>query len=269
MALVHLDQTWQRVLESHDYPPAISAVLGQLMAATALLASTIKDETSLKAEIRGSGPLTLAAIECNSRGEMRALARWDGPLGNIASGGLSALVGNGLLVMTTEPPKGERYQGIVSLEGDTIATVLERYFRDSEQLPTRLWLSADEQRATGLLLQQIPGEREEDSWERLQVLSDTVTHQELLELPREQLLHRLYHQEELKMFASKGHQFNCGCSRERVGQMLISLGRQEVEETLEQEGEVKVDCEFCNQVYLFDEQGIARLFGDQGGDILH
>ena len=239
------------------------------MAATALLASTIKDETSLKVEIRGSGPLTLAAIECNSRGEMRALARWDDPLGNISSGGLQALVGNGLLVMTTEPPKGERYQGIVSLEGDTIAIVLERYFRDSEQLPTRLWLSADEQRATGLLLQQIPGEREEDSWERLQVLTDTVTNQELLELPREQLLQRLYHQEELRMFASKGHQFRCGCSMERVGEMLISVGRREMEETLAQEDEVKVNCEFCNQTYLFDHQAIARLFGDQDGDILH
>ena len=267
--MVHLDQTWQRVLQSHDYPPAISALLGQLMAATALLASTIKDETSLKVEIRGSGPLTLVAVECNSRGEMRALARWSDPLGNIASGGLQALVGNGLLVMTTEPPKGERYQGIVSLEGDTIAIVLERYFRDSEQLPTRLWLSADDQRATGLLLQQIPGEREEDSWQRLQALTDTVTHQELLDLPREQLLQRLYHQEELKMFASKGHEFRCGCSQAKVGEMLISIGRQEVEETIEQEGEVKVDCEFCNQVYLYDQQAVARLFGDQDGDVLH
>jgi len=267
VAVVQLDKTWRAVLERHHYPPAIQTVLGELMAAGALLASTIKNDGRLKLEIRGEGPLTLVAIECGANGDMRGLARWQEPAE--AGGDLQALTGGGLLVMTTETAAGKRYQGIVSLDGDDVATVLERYFRDSEQLPTRLWFSTNDQRACGFLLQQLPGEREADSWQRLQMLTATVTEEELLAQPAEELLHRLYHQESLNLLQSQNFQFNCSCSLQRVTNVLISLGRQEMEETLEQEGQVKVDCEFCNQVYLFDETAIERLFGAPDQQTLH
>ncbi|MEL0082282.1 MAG: Hsp33 family molecular chaperone HslO [Gammaproteobacteria bacterium] len=267
VSMVQLDRTWRAVLERHHYPPAIESILGELMAAAALLASTIKNDGQLKLEIRGQGPLTLVAIECAADGNMRGLARWSEPFA--ASGDLQALTGGGLLVMTTESAKGKRYQGIVSLEGDKVATVLERYFRDSEQLPTRLWLTTSDQRASGFLLQQLPGEREPDSWERLQYLSETVTDEELLTLPAEQLFYRLYHQETLQLLPTQGFRFHCGCSRQRVADMLVSLGRQEIEETLAQEGEVAVDCEFCNQVYRFDQQAAIALFGPPNQSVLH
>lgn len=267
VAVVQLDQTWRGVLERHHYPLAIQAVLGELMAAAALLASTIKNDGRLKVEIRGKGGLTLVAVECGADGDMRGLARWQEPLE--AAAGLQALTGGGLLVMTTETATGKRYQGIVPLDGNDIASVLERYFRDSEQLPTRFWLSTSDQRASGFLLQQLPGDREPDSWERLLMLSETVTDQELLELPAQQLLHRLYHQESLELLQPQGYRFRCSCSLQRVTDMLISLGRQEMEETLDQEGEVKVDCEFCNQVYRFTDADVERLFGGPDQPILH
>ena len=267
VAVVQLDQTWRALLERHHYPPAIKAVLGELMAATALLASTIKNDGRLNLEIRGEGALTLVAIECSADGEMRGLARWHEPVP--AEANLQALTGGGLLVMTTETAAGKRYQGIVSLEGNGVAAVLERYFRDSEQLPTRFWLSSSSQRASGFLLQQLPGESEPDSWQRLQHLSETITDEELQGLPAAELLHRLHHQESLQMLPAQNFQFKCRCSRQRVSAVLISLGQQEMEETLEQEGEVKVDCEFCNQVYRFDHTDVGRLFGKQGQPTLH
>jgi len=267
VALVQLDQTWRAVLERHHYPPVILKVLGELMAAAALLASTIKNDGRLKLEIRGEGPLTLVAIECGAGGDMRGLARWQEPVE--AGGDLQSITGGGLLVMTTETAAGKRYQGIVSLEGNSVTAVLERYFRDSEQLPTRLWLSTSDQRASGLLLQQLPGEREADSWERLQHLSETLTNEELQALPAEELLHRLYHQESTQLLQPQSFRFHCSCSLQRVTDVLLSLGRQEMEETLEQEGQVKVDCEFCNQVYRFEETDIAKLFGDPDKPMLH
>lgn len=267
VALVQLDQTWRRLLERHHYPPAIKAVLGELMAAAALLASTIKNDGRLNLEIRGEGALSLVTIECGANGEMRGLARWQEPIP--AATGLQGMTGGGLLVMTTETAAGKRYQGIVSLEGDSVAAVLEHYFRDSEQLPTRLWLATSDQRASGFLLQQLPGEREADSWERLQHLSETITDEELQGLQAPDLLQRLYHQESMQMLQPRGFRFHCRCSQQRVTQVLISLGRQEMEETLAQEGEVKVDCEFCNQVYRFDETDVARLFGDPEEPTLH
>jgi molecular chaperone Hsp33 len=267
VALVQLDRAWQKVLERHPYPPAIQVVLGQLFAAVALLASTIKNDGRLKLEIRGEGTLTLVAVECGADGDMRGLARWTEPLAPVAD--LQALTGGGLLVMTTETASGKRYQGIVSLEGANIAAALERYFRDSEQLPTRLWLASSDQRSCGLLLQQLPGDRDPDSWNRLVALSDTITALELLDLPADQLLHRLYHEETCQPLQPSSFRFSCSCSLQRVTDMLISLGRQEMEETLAQEGEVRVACEFCNQVYLFDDAAVARLFGGPGQPILH
>lgn len=267
VALVRLDETWQAMLERHHYPPAIQTLLGELLAAAALLASTIKNDGRLNLEIRGEGALSLVTIECGANGEMRGLARWQEPIST--EGDLQVLTGGGLLVMTTETAAGKRYQGIVSLEGNSVATVLEHYFRESEQLPTRLWLSTSDQRASGFLLQQLPGEREADSWERLQHLSQTITDEELQTLPAPELLHRLYHQESMQMLQPQDFRFHCRCSAERVTRVLVSLGRREMEETLEQEGEVKVDCEFCNQVYRFDEEDIARLFGDPNEPMVH
>jgi molecular chaperone Hsp33 len=176
---------------------------------------------------------------------------------------LPHLFGDGRLVITIDPVKGkERYQGTVELHGGTIAQALESYFVRSEQLATRLWLAADEQRATGMLLQRLPGHhwQDEDTWERAAHLGSTLTRRELLGLPTGEILHRLYHEDDIRLFARKPVSFRCTCSRERVEAVLRMLGQEEIESIVREQGNVRVDCEFCASHYEFDTVDATQLF---------
>ncbi len=261
--IVHLDATWQAVLERFDYPPHIRSVLGELMAATVLLASTLKFRGTMTVQLQGKGPLHLLVVQCTSRMTLRGLARWKDEVRDEA---LSTMTGAGRLVINIESPdEGRRYQGIVPLEGDTIAQCLQNYFRDSVQLPTRLWTASGEQGASGLLLQKLPaGERrsniESDDWNRVQVLADTITADELLNLSDEEILRRLFHEDDIRLFESAPVSFRCGCSRERVERMLKSLGTNEIESILDERGRVEVRCEFCNKAESFDRVDAEQLF---------
>src|SRR5690606_4905754 len=193
--IVRLDATWRAVLERKDYPPGVREVLGETMAAAALLASTLKFEGKLIIQIQGDGPIKLLMAECSESGAMRALAHWDG---EVQSAPLDALVGSGRFAITIDPrDAGERYQGIVGLEGGSIAAALEHYFAQSEQLDTRLWLAADREQAAGMLLQKLPDSQHEDAdaWNRAVHLGSTLTRFELLSLPVRDILRRLYHEE--------------------------------------------------------------------------
>ncbi|HET7396641.1 MAG TPA: Hsp33 family molecular chaperone HslO [Gammaproteobacteria bacterium] len=256
---VHLDASWRAVLERQDYPAPVRAVLGQAMAATALLSATLKYEGSITLQIQGGGPVHLLVVQCTSQLQLRGLARWHGEL---PDAGLAALVGDGKLVLTIEQAgNGERYQSIVPLEGDTLAASLENYFVRSEQLPTRLWLSAGETSAAGLLLQLMPDrEREPDAWQHVTVLADTITDQELSELSAEQVLHRLYNEDDVRLFEPAPVSFRCQCSRERIEATLRSLGRDEVQGIIREQGNVHVECEFCARQYDFDSVDVQVLF---------
>ncbi|HKJ88617.1 MAG TPA: Hsp33 family molecular chaperone HslO, partial [Gammaproteobacteria bacterium] len=170
---------------------------------------------------------------------------------------------------------GQVYQGIVGLEGGSVASALEEYFARSEQLPTRIWLASDGAQAGGLLLQRMPDREEQDpdAWDRTVHLASTLTDRELLDLPPNDLLYRLFHEEEVRVFDPEYVNFRCSCSREKVAGVLRGLGRQEVEETLEQEGEVRVNCEFCGKAYVFDavdaEQLFANISPSGGSDYRH
>lgn len=261
--IVHLDATWQAVLERFDYPPHIRAVLGELMAATALLASTLKFSGMLTVQMQGKGPLHLLVVQCSSRMALRGLARWNG---EVPEGPLSTMTGAGRLAITVESPgEGRRYQGIVPLEGDTIADCLQNYFHDSVQLPTRLWTATGKQGASGLLLQRLPKEVqysnvESDDWNRVQILADTITPDELQNLDDEQILRRLFNEDDIRLFESAPVSFRCGCSRTRVERMLRALGRAEIEAILKDKGQVKVRCEFCNKAEAFDPVDATQLF---------
>lgn len=256
---VHLDASWRAVLERQAYPAPVRALLGQAMAATALLSATLKYEGSITLQIQGGGPLHLLVVQCTSQLNLRGLARWHGELPET---GLSALVGDGKLVLTIEQSSsGERYQSIVPLEGDSIAVSLENYFIRSEQLPTRLWLSADETNAAGMLLQVMPNrEREPDAWQHVTVLADTITDQELNNLSAEQLLQRLYNEDDVRLFESAPVSFRCQCSRERIEATLRSLGEDEVQSIIREQGSVHVECEFCARQYDFDPVDAQALF---------
>jgi molecular chaperone Hsp33 len=258
--IVHLDHTWKTVLERHHYPEILRDKLGELMAAAALLAATLKLRGSLILQIQGSGPVSLLVVECTGELSMRATAKWEGEL---PSGGLAELIGDGRFAITLDPQDGSQaYQGIVALEGDSVAEILENYMRRSEQLDTRLVLSANGGQAGGMLLQKLPGkpEQDEDAWNRAGQFLDTVTAQELLELSPETLLHRLFHEEDLRLFDPQPVTFHCRCSRSGVANMLKMLGKEEVQSILEEHGNIEVNCEFCNQQYTFDVVDAEQIF---------
>ncbi len=262
-AIVHLDASWQAVLGRHPYPAAVQGPLGQVLAAAVLLSSTIKFEGALILQVEAEGPLRTVVAQATDQRTLRGLAHWDGDVP--AGAGLAETFGAGRLVLTASAPGGERYQGVVALEGARLATALEAYFAQSEQLPTRLWLAADGRRATGLLLQRLPGDRDDDdTWPRVAMLADTLRDEELLRLDAESLLYRLFHEERVRLFEAELVSFRCGCSRERIDNLLRSLGPDEVEAILAEQGAVEVTCEFCNRVYRIDSVDAAALFHEQG-----
>ena len=259
--IVHLDATWKAVQERRDYPSALRTVLGELMAAAALLSATLKFSGSLIMQIQGGGPVRLLVVECGADLTMRAMAHWDGDLAEGAA--LPELVGEGRFVITLDPKKGRQtYQGIVDLEGGSVAKVLENYMQRSEQLDTRIWLAADGHCAAGMLLQKMPGgpETDTDAWNRAVHLGATVKPRELLDLPARTIIHRLFHEEDIRLFDSAPAHFGCTCSRERVANTLRMLGYDEVRSLLDETGHIEADCEFCNQHYEFDAVDAEQIF---------
>ncbi|HAO77200.1 MAG TPA: Hsp33 family molecular chaperone HslO, partial [Pseudomonas sp.] len=224
-----LEESYQHVLAKHTYPEPVAQLLGELLAAAALLVGTLKFDGLLILQARSSGAVPLLMVECSSAREVRGIARYHAEQIQ-PDATLTELMPEGMLAITIDPANGQRYQGIVDLEGATLAECLTNYFAASEQLPTRFWLNADSRRACGLLLQQLPADRLKDpeerdaSWEHLRTLADTLTAEELLGLDSETLLHRLYHQEQLRLFDALPIRFRCSCSRERSARALVSLG---------------------------------------------
>ena len=258
--IVHLDATWRTVLEHHDFPPAVRALLGEMMAAAALLTATLKFGGTLIMQVQGSGPVTLLVVECTSEHHMRATAKWSSvpPAGTLA-----ALVGDAKFAITLDPGQGKPgYQGVVALDGATVAAALEQYMLRSEQIETRLWLTAGDDRAAGMLLQKLPDAAgaDPDAWQRATVLAASLTAQELANCDARELLRRLYPTEDIRVWDARPVAFRCTCSRERVAGMLRMLGRDEVTGILAERGEVEVTCEFCNQRYRFDPSAADEVF---------
>ncbi|MBP8883011.1 MAG: Hsp33 family molecular chaperone HslO [Pseudomonas sp.] len=272
--MVALRESYAHVLAKHAYPQAVAQLLGEMMAAAALLVGTLKFDGLLVLQARAEGPLSLLMVECSSARELRGIARYDAErIGADVDADLQSLMPNGVLAITIDPTRGQRYQGIVDLDGVDLAECLSNYFASSEQLPTRFWLKADGQRARGLLLQQLPphhqteAEERAESWNHVLTLADTLTAEELLGLDNPTLLHRLYHEENVRLFDEQPLQFRCSCSRERSASALASLGQGDAELLLaEQGGSVVIDCQFCNERYAFDAADIAQLFAGAGSE---
>lgn len=285
--IVSLRNTWQEVLTRRTYPAPVQTVLGEMMAACALLCANLKFDGTLIMQIFGDGPVKMLVVQCNSALSMRATARYGDASPN-AIGDDANLVdlvnvnGNGRCVITLDPhnkvPGQQPYQGIVPLNGEdgpllSIAAVLEHYMRYSEQLDTRLWLAANTERAVGMLLQKLPGdggivphpgELDADTWERVCTLGNTLSQDELLKEEPETVFRRLFWQENVRHFDPAPARFECSCSREKVGAMLKMLGRPEVDSVIEERGHVEIHCDFCNQRYEFDPVDVAQLFVASG-----
>jgi len=273
--LVRLDATWREVRRRRDYPAAVRSVLGELTAASVLLAATVKFEGgALILQIQGGQPVTLLVVECQADLSVRAMARGDGGLPTSAHPTtIHDVAAGGRCVITIDPGPGRvAYQGVVPLEGRTTAHVLERYMARSEQIGTLFALAASDDRAAGLLLQRLPdaggkpaGDQDPDLWNRVGHLAATLTRQELLELPGREILRRLFHDEELRLFESMPVRFACRCSRDRVAGVLRMVGREEVRLALQERGSLAVTCEFCGQAYAFSRDEAERALADAAG----
>jgi molecular chaperone Hsp33 len=288
--LVHLDASWRALIEHREYPDAIRTTLGEAVVASLLLAATIKFEGVLSLQLQGAGPVHLLLAQCTGGLGVRGLARYrEDDISGTAAGGIADLIGAGNLTVTVESDDGsQRYQGIVPITGERLADSLQIYFENSEQLPTRLWLYADEKGAAGMLLQRLPDERMrgtagagvpvadlaaiDDAWRRVQLIAATLTADELRTLADAQILHRLFNEDDVRLFEPAPVYFRCRCSRERVSGMLLGLGETETRSILDERGEVEVRCDFCNRAYVFDAVDVAQLFNagvasDAGGSL--
>ncbi len=274
--LVQLDQTFRHMVAAQEYPAPVRQLRGELLVATSLLTATLKFECSITVQLQGNGPVSLAVINGDHQQQLRGVARWQGELP--ANPNLKALVGDGHLVITISPDEGERYQGIVSLESDSLASSLESYFAQSEQLATRIWIrtggTAAEPLAAGMLLQALPasGEQHADEFDHLSKLTDTIKDEELFTLPAEEILYRLYHEEEVRLFAPQAIQFRCTCSRERCEQALLQVGQVEVEAMIHEQGQIDMHCDYCGTHYQFDAIDAQALFAEgctRGDGALH
>ncbi|MFV3383375.1 MULTISPECIES: Hsp33 family molecular chaperone HslO [Pseudomonas] len=266
---VALEQSYAEVLARHPYPQPVAALLGELMAATALLVGALKFDGLLVLQARSQGPIPLLMVECSSDRDIRGMARYEADQ-IPADATLAQLMPDGHLTLTIDPIKGQRYQGTVDLDGANLSECFTNYFVQSQQLNTRFWLDANGGKARGLLLQQLPVDRERDeeeregSWQHVVALAGTLKPEEWA-LDNETLLHRLYHEDAVRLFDIEPLRFHCSCSRERSGNALVSLGEEDAKALVEEcGGKVEIDCQFCNERYFFDASDVAQLFAGGG-----
>lgn len=258
--IVHLNQTWATVLARHDYPNQVKPALGQALAATVLLASTLKFDGRMTLQTQGDGPLNLLVAQCTHELQVRGLARWQA---DVESDNFSQQVGQGTLSITVQTESRRKpYQGVVSLSGDTLNECLAHYFAASEQLSTRIWLVANGDTVAGLLLQRMPDAQEianDDDWNRVTMLANTLRDDELLTLPNEQILTRLFHEEQVRVYDQRPVAFSCSCDAGRVEEMLRGLGEKELHSILAEQGHISVGCEFCARKHCFDPVDVTRI----------
>ncbi|QDP00016.1 Hsp33 family molecular chaperone HslO [Thalassotalea sp. PS06] len=265
--IVQLKQSFADIIGSHNYPEPVTQLLGELLAATSLLTATLKFEGEISVQLQGDGPVSFAVINGNHQQQMRGVAQVNGP---IAGKDLKALMGNKAnMVITIMPKQGERYQGIVALQGDTLSESLEHYFETSEQLTTKIWLDVDvaKLRAAGMLLQVLPDsqdkQQQHQDFDHISQLTATVKSEELHTLDAEQVLYRLYHQEKVRVFEPQPVVFKCSCSEDKCLAAITNLSKQEIEDHIEEYMTIDMTCDYCQKTYHFDRQKLQPILNPQ------
>ncbi|HEV2441609.1 MAG TPA: Hsp33 family molecular chaperone HslO [Steroidobacteraceae bacterium] len=280
---VRLEGAWRELRAHRDYPEPVRELLGQAVAASVLLAATLKFRGQLTLQLQGNGAVSLLVAQCTHDYRLRAVARFDaaavsaltadgasGEAGRATGGVFRRLVGSeGRVAVTVEADeRSTRYQGIVPLSGDSLAGSLEAYFARSEQLPTRVLLAADGERGAGVLVQKLPEDEATDDaqmheiWEQAERGIERLSPEDLLQCPVEELLGRGFAAQDMRLFRGAPVLFECRCSHGRVTSLLRALGPDEVRDVLREQGSVTVTCEFCHRPYRFDEGDVAALFDD-------
>ncbi len=260
---VNLEQVWQHIVGQKNYPVPIARALGELVAAGALLAANLKFDGTFILQVQGTGVLKLLVAEATSEQTCRGTARFDDSVEIADDASLQDLMGEqGQFVLTLQPRQGEMWQGIVGLQGTSIAQMLANYLAQSEQLDSDLILAADDKQAVGMMVQRLAGQdMAREDWQYVESLLQTVNQDELLHTTANTLLYRLFHEQEVRVFEPEHLEFACTCSHEKVGNMLLLLGGQEVGQILLEQGSVEIACDFCQQKYVFDEEDVKTLFG--------
>lgn len=268
--VVHLDEALQTILSQRSYPEAIKILIGEMLSATALLASTLKIKGQISLQIQAKGTLKWAMAECNHLGEVRALADFaEDPRfaeAHDSSTVLSTLE-QPVLFINIEPEVGERYQGIVPLDKPTLAQCLMQYYDLSAQIPTHIVLASTKETSGGLLIQLLPRREDEyetideDLWPRLIMLTDTLKSEEITSLDPQEILFRLYHEEDVRLPEQESLRFACTCSQKKCVNALLQIGENAVKETLEVQNPIEMDCQFCNARYTFNAEEALSLFG--------
>lgn len=258
-ALIHLSRSWRRMQRNHDYDQATAETLGHAAAATGLIAQSLKFDGAITLQIHGSGDLKMLVMQCTSDLDLRGMAvvEPDATANNFVE-----LAGNAHCAITIDA--GERpYQGIVAIDGESLSSSLEHYFEKSVQVPSHVALVANEQVAGGLLLQQMPGQTiDEDDWNRLHILAETLTSGDFAGNAGIDLIRKLFAEDDVRVFRSRSVDFCCRCSNEKVEDVLKMLGQEESRAALKDQGEIEVVCEYCGRRRSFDAVDVSRLFSD-------
>jgi len=263
--LVQLEHTIQTNLKNHQYPAGVEQLLAELLAATCLLTATLKFEGDITVQLQGDGPVSYLAINGNNLQQMRGIARVTNTKSAAIAQGLSALIGKGKMIITIRPKQGEAYQGVVALTADNIADCLSHYFDVSEQIPTKIWLYTDTQskKVAGVLLQLLPDsgskQQQQEDFDHLCQLTHTITTEEVFSLTAEQLLYRLYHQEQVRLFDPQSVSYVCGCSEVKCLQAISQMQPDEISAILEEQGSINMTCDYCLTQYQFDQQKLQSL----------
>lgn len=254
---VKLQKSWLDVKGKHQYPFFVQQQLGQGMAAVVLLSATVKFKGSVILQAQGDGLVRTMVAQSTHERKIRGMVRYNAePVENPHY----SVFGEGHLALTIEQDEAKPYQGVVQLDSDNLASSLQTYFNQSVQLKTRLWLFADEQQAAGLFIQELPSQLSgQEDWERIEMLANTITEQEMMELGCEEMLYRLFHEEKVRLFKPQTVEFQCSCNSAKIDATLLSLGRAALEEILQDRGEIDVGCEFCNHHYHYDRVDIENL----------
>jgi molecular chaperone Hsp33 len=277
-AVVRLEGCWQAMQQGRQYDPAIARLLGEMAAVTALIAAQLKQAGRLTFQLRGpkEAPVSLLVMDCDEQLRLRGMARTRaGDRRNLATQSAAQLLGanqGGQLTLSLETPTARQpYQSFVPLTGDSIAQIFEHYLEQSEQQAARLFLAADENVAACLFLQKMPNADvlDADGWGRIGHLFATLKAEELLRFSPPALLQRLFPEEiqqgetqgkGVRLFAARPVVYHCPENREKIADMLLSLGRAEAESILAEQGEIVIRDDICNREYRFTAQDVAEIF---------
>lgn len=268
---IYLHESYQTIVNQHSYPQPIRQLLGEALCVAGLLSAVIKFNGRLTVQFRGKGKLKLLLAQCNNDFQLRGLAKWHG---NLSYEDLMTAFHQGVLVIMLDSGVNTNpYQGIVSWRGNSLVEAIEGYFKESEQLNTKIWLSVTEHSAAGLLLQVIPTADKDTNvmekeladlkWEQMIKQTANVDPKDLLSADYENLLQKLYPSEEIRIFPSVSLEFNCSCSRERGEDAILLLGQEEADAELKDKQAIVVTCDFCNKEYMFDPVDVVKIFQDK------